>query len=175
MIISDIRIKKIPKSKKFILKNLMNLYQYDFSEFDDETNIDNNSGLFNYDYIDNYWTEKSRTPFFIFYKNNLAGFALINEHTLIHKTSFKSISEFFIMRKFRKNSIGKKVAFLIFDKFKNYNFEIAITDNNKVANIFWQKVLTEYTKESFLEKKLNNRNWKGNVLYFYRNKKYVNF
>ena len=83
----------------------MELSAYDFSEFDDADV--NQHGLYGYTYFDYYWTEESRTPFFVKAAGNLAGFVLVNEYCyLIKEPGNKSIAEFFVMRKYRRKGIG---------------------------------------------------------------------
>ena len=72
----DILIELVKKEEKEILKNLMEKYRYEFSQYDDLDT--NNLGLYGYDYFDNYWTENNRFPFFIKVNNKLAGFIMIN-------------------------------------------------------------------------------------------------
>ena len=54
----DIKIELVKKEEKEILRNLMEKYRYEFSQYD---NLDtNNFGLYGYDYFDYYWTENNR-------------------------------------------------------------------------------------------------------------------
>ena len=63
---------------KPIFRNLMHLYLYDFSEHNGRD--PNPHGLFEYAYLDHYWTSNSqaegRVPFLITVDGRLAGFAL---------------------------------------------------------------------------------------------------
>lgn len=64
---------KVIFEKKMILRNLMELYQYDMSDFEEEGENDVNAyGLFDYRYLDHYWTEEGRSPFFIMNVGKLA-------------------------------------------------------------------------------------------------------
>ena len=74
----DIIIELVKKEEKEILRNLMEKYRYEFSQYDDLDT--NNLGLYGYDYFDNYWTENNRFPFFIKVNNKLAGFIMINDY-----------------------------------------------------------------------------------------------
>jgi predicted acetyltransferase len=80
-----ITIQKVEYDHKSTLRNLLELYKYDFSEFDPE-DVNENS-LYDYMYLDHYWTEEGRHPFFIRVDGKLAGFALVrmmgkNDHGL---------------------------------------------------------------------------------------------
>lgn len=58
---------------KEILRNLLEKYQYKFSQWDNRDV--NRLGLYGHDYLDNYWTEPNRWAFFILSGSRLAGFA----------------------------------------------------------------------------------------------------
>jgi hypothetical protein len=94
---------KVAIEKKAILRNLMELYQYDMSQFEDDSDNDvNEYGLFDYKYLDHYWTEKGRHPFFMMKSGKLVGFVLVREiNETVNKQQKFSIAEFFILRKYR--------------------------------------------------------------------------
>ena len=57
-------IKRVNPSNKNILANLLEKYNYEFSQYD-KRQFDNN-GLFGYKYLNNYFTEESRHAYFIY-------------------------------------------------------------------------------------------------------------
>lgn len=158
----NIIIEKIPFSQKQILRNLMELYQYDFSE---SNNSDvNDLGLYDYEYLDNYWTEENRFPYFIKVNEKLAGFVLIMKTGETDKGINRYwMSEFFVLRKYRKLGIGKIASFKIFDLFKG-EWYIGETNENIPAQNFWRKVIREYTNNNFQE--LNQSEWDGPIQKF---------
>ncbi|WP_141503874.1 GNAT family N-acetyltransferase [Paenibacillus luteus] len=130
--------------KKMILRNLMELYQYDMSQFEDASENDvNEYGLFDYKYLDHYWTEEGRFPFFIMESGKMAGFALVRKIADDESPKF-SIAEFFILRKYRGQGIGKEVAHKVFGMFKG-NWSVSWLDKNLPAKIFWKKAIIEYS------------------------------
>ena len=133
----------------------MELYNYDFSEFED--NDVNEFGLFGYEYIDHYWTENGRYPFIIKVNENIAGFALIRE-VGIKEERGHTIAEFFILKKYRRKSIGKKAAFYIFNMFPG-KWKIAQIEENIPAQNFWLKIIKEYTNGEFHE--IREEDWHG--------------
>jgi predicted acetyltransferase len=68
---AKIEVLKATLHDKPVLRNLMELYQYDFSEIEGEDAGD--FGLFGYRYLDHYWTESGRHPFLIKVDGKLAG------------------------------------------------------------------------------------------------------
>lgn len=110
-----VEIIKVKKEEKEILLNLLEKYEYEFSQY---TLIDVNPlGLYGYDYLDYYFTEENRYAYFIKVDGKLAGFVMINDYPEIpdEKTDF-CVSEFFVLFKYRKQGIGRKAIFEVLDK-----------------------------------------------------------
>ena len=146
---SNIQIKKATIKQKPVLEKLMQLYLHDFSEYDNhDLNLD---GLYEYKYLELYWTEEDRHPFLIYHENQIAGFALINSHVILDENKgAKAIAEFFVMRKYRRKGIGSFVAASLFDMFPG-KWEVSQEKENKISHEFWVKVISEYTEGKFSE------------------------
>jgi len=93
-----------------ILSNLLENYDYEFSQYDDRDV--NKLGLYGYKYLDFYWTEEKRWAYFIIVDEKLAGLVFVSDHADVEDigTDF-SVSEFFVMYKYRRKGVGKQ-AFL---------------------------------------------------------------
>jgi len=146
-------------SERPILRHLMELYQYDFSEFD-RADI-GALGLYEYPYLDHYWVEPERSPFLVRVDGNLAGFVLVARYNYL--TGIKDtwvMAEFFIMRKYRHQGMGEYVARYIFNQFPGA-WQVGQIAENSSAIAFWRKVITRYTHGNFQEHNLNNDNWRG--------------
>lgn len=139
----NITVEPIPYEQRDVFIRVMELFSYDFSEFSG-ADIDDR-GFFGYPYIDAYWTEKGRYPFFIRADGRLAGLVLVRsccEYTDL--SSPHSIAEFFVMKKYRHKGVGRTAAVKIFDMFPG-GWEVARWTVNKPAGEFWSKVIGEYT------------------------------
>lgn len=147
---------------KSILRQMMELYSYDFSEYED-TDLDEH-GCFGYPWLDHYWTEKGRYPFLVRVDGKLAGFVLVNQYTYLSDSEW-AIAEFFIMQKYRAQGIGRYVAFFIFDRFRG-KWEVHEIENNISAQIFWRKVISEYTGGQYNEIRWNDGESKGPIQFF---------
>lgn len=101
----NITIEPVKKEEREILKNLLEKYDYEFSQYDNRDV--NNLGLYGYDYLDYYWTEENRHPFFIKVDGKLAGFVMVNDYLEIAFDTNYTLSEFFVMYKYRRKGIGK--------------------------------------------------------------------
>ncbi|MGC4107344.1 MAG: GNAT family N-acetyltransferase [Thermomicrobiales bacterium] len=145
----DIDIVPAELHDKPVIANLMQLYLYDFSEATGWTV--NAHGIYDYRYLDHYWTEDGRFPFVIRVDGKLAGFAFIRtietgdgpEHHL---------AEFFVMRAFRRSGVGTTVACQIFDRFPG-RWEVAQIEQNVDAQRFWRRVIDRYTSGSYAERR----------------------
>ena len=126
---------------------MIELYNYDFSEFSNDDL--NEYGYYGYPYIDKYWTEEGRYPFFIRVDGKLAGLVLVRsccEYNNLERPH--NIAEFFVMKKYRHKGVGKLAAIKVFDKYKG-SWEISQWDNNIPAQKFWEKVISEYTNGEY--------------------------
>lgn len=145
----EVELKPVEIEQKSVLVQMMELYNYDFSEFSEDDL--NEYGYFGYPYIDNYWTEEGRYPFFIRVDGKLAGFILVRScceyNDLVQP---HNIAEFFVMKKYRQKGVGKEAANKIFDKFRG-GWEVTQWDNNYPAQKFWKKVVSEYTNGQYKE------------------------
>lgn len=143
----DIRIEPILIEQKSVFIQMMELYNYDFSEFSDDDI--NEYGYFGYSRIDDYWNEEGRYPYFIRVDGKLAGLVLVrscSEHNDLSNPH--NIAEFFVMKKYRHKGVGKMVAMKIFDMFPG-GWEISQWQNNLPAQTFWKIVINEYTNGKF--------------------------
>jgi predicted acetyltransferase len=147
-----------------VMRHLMELYQYDFSEFDgaDTSPL----GLFDYPYIDHYWVEPERSPFLVRVNGCLAGFVLVARYNYLTGSKDSWVmAEFFIMRKYRHQRVGEHVARFIFNQFPG-DWQVGQITENPAAIAFWRKVISSYTHDNFQEHILNNDNWHGPVQTF---------
>ena len=111
---TSVTIERIPVEHKSVLRQLMELYDYDFSEYA-QTDV-NKHGYYGYGRVDHYWTAESRLPYFIKVEGKHAGFVLVGHYVPEGATSpIWAINEFFIMRKYRRQGLGAYVAHQVFD------------------------------------------------------------
>jgi len=159
----------VPYKDKSILYNLIQFYRYDSSEYDG--NALNEHGHYLYKYLDHQWTDDYRRPFIIKVEGEIAGFALVmldvpKQFTKLSIAETTNVmSDFFIMRKFRRQGIGKAAAFSLFDQFRGA-WEIRQTVTNTSAYEFWKRAIQSYKGNEFVEKLLQDDKWRGPVFVF---------
>lgn len=157
-----ISIQEVEYEQKSILRNLLKLYKYDFSEFDPEDDL-NANGLYEYKYLDHYWTEDGRYPFFIKFDDKLAGFALVRMLGTELNQNIYSVAEFFVMKKYRKQKVGQTVAQELFNRFRGI-WKVAQIEANQPAQDFWRKTIDRYTDGNYQE--IREESWDGPIQTF---------
>lgn len=149
------KLEKIELKDKKVLYNLLQFALYDGSKYIPR-NL-NEEGEFDYKWFNNYFIDEDRVSYLIKNdENKLLGFVMINTNMKI-KEFGHSIAEFLILPSYRRNYIGKKVAFDIFDMFKG-NWEVEPIENSEEAYYFWKKTIEDYTN--------NNYEYKDNIFIF---------
>lgn len=139
---------------KDIIYNLMQLYTYELSFFEDETTnftlLDN--GLFTVSkYIELYWKESNRHPYLLKCDDEIAGFVLVR----LNEENMYEIAEFFVINKYRKMGAGTFMANKMFDKYKG-KWEIRTLLKNKRAQEFWRKVVSNASNCNYKEQLIRN-------------------
>ena len=141
----NIEIVKVLEEEKTILSHLIELYEYDFSEY--ENSDVNRLGLYGYSYLDCYWTEDKRYPYFIKVDGKLAGFVMVGNYCYASKDNDTlSLAEFFVMKKYRKNGIGSYVAKEVLQRLHPGKWELIVHPYNEVALSFWCKIIEQCAK-----------------------------
>jgi len=129
---------KDEKSRE-IITNLMQLYTYELSFYEDETTdfklLDN--GLYEMNkYFKLYWKEDKRYPYILKYNDEIAGFSLVR----FNEDNYYEIGEFFILNRYRNMGAGTYMANEIFNKYHG-KWEIRVLLKNKKARDFWRETI----------------------------------
>ena len=108
---------KVEEKDKNVIYNLMQLYTYELSFFEDETTTFTmlDSGLYVMDdYVERYWQDENRHPYILKHNNELAGFVLQR----FNEENMNEIAEFFVLNKYRKMGAGTFMANKMFELYK---------------------------------------------------------
>jgi len=132
-----------------VIKNLMQFYIYDFSEYMDYDVEED--GLYKaYPDLEEYWNEKKGMfPYVIKRGEKYVGFVLVKKNK--SDQEYFSVAEFFIMKKYRRSGIGKAAAKQLFTLYKG-DWQVHQRESNIPAQEFWRNVINEYTNGQFLER-----------------------
>lgn len=152
-----IELKLAAASQKIILRHLLELCQHDYSQYN-QADV-NEYGLFDYPYLDHYWTEPGRYPFLIQCQRQWAGLALVRVIEEPDLTPLHTLAEFFVLRKYRRQGVGQTAAWAIFRQFPG-RWRVGQEAENRPAQLFWQRVIAKYTQGNYQEE-LNPAGWAG--------------
>jgi predicted acetyltransferase len=115
-----------------VIRRLIQLYHYDFSEFDG-SDVDSH-GEFLHRYFDEYWNDSDRKAFLFRVDGAWAGFALV------FTGEPRGIAEFFVMRKYRRHGVGSQAAAHLFERFPG-RWTVRQKLLNPPATAFWRKAI----------------------------------
>jgi predicted acetyltransferase len=129
----------VSPSEMSTLRNLFQLYEYDFSAI--ETARVGEDGRFHQ--LDNAAFDQA---YFVRADGDLAGFALVNRKPskVVDGESVWWMEEFFILRRYRRASVGQQAALLVIGQHPG-TWEVTETPNNGAAIAFWRRALAPYS------------------------------
>ena len=143
----NICLEKAKEENKNVLYRLLEYSLFEESLYDG--NEMNDDAIFEYKYFNSYFTDDDRDAYFIREKetNKILGFAMVNSYVQVFENGH-SIAEFMVIPKYRKNHIGKKVAFELFDRYRG-NWEVSPSYNSCSALFFFFIVIKDYTSNNY--------------------------
>jgi len=140
-----------------VLQNLAQLYCYDFSEVL-EMHVGESGRFSDFD-LAPYWLDDSQHPFLLRVEDKLAGFALVAERSKVTgKSGVFDMTEFFVLRRFRRRGVGRAAAFAAFDRFTGV-WEVRQREENPDATAFWRRAIGEYTRGHYKEARWERPKW----------------
>lgn len=94
-----------------------------------------------YPYLDRYWEGgQSRWPYLILNEAVIAGFVLVNRHSLVDRPTDFAIAEFYIAPEHRRNGLGS-AAFHEAISTHTGQWELCVSTDNQNGQPFWAKLL----------------------------------
>jgi predicted acetyltransferase len=133
-------------SDERLLSNLLELYIHDLSDvfLHVELGVD---GRFGYPQLSRYWSEPdSRFPFLIRAGDAIAGFVLATRGSAApEEPDVFDVAEFFVLRRFRRAGVGRRAAFLLWDRLPG-EWTVRVATGNAGALEFWRGVVGDYAQ-----------------------------
>ena len=74
----------------------------------------------------------------------------------------RSIADFFVLRRYRRQGVGRTAAMLLFDRFPGA-WEVSSGADNVPGHVFWRGVVDHYTGGHYAETWIQTPNWRGPV------------
>lgn len=140
---------EITEEDKGILFNLMQLYTYELTFYEDETTnftlLD--SGLYSLDnYLESFLVEENRHAYILKCNDKLAGFVM----QICTEKNINEIAEFFVINKYRRMGAGTFMANKMFELYGG-KWEISTLTKNEKAQAFWRNVVSKASDGDFEE------------------------
>jgi predicted acetyltransferase len=155
-----ISLKPATKADEPRLSQLLSDYQSELLPYSGHSEAD----IATYKYLPHYFTDPKRTASFILVGHEVAGFVLVNTHTLVEPHAH-AIAEFYIAPAFRRGGVGAQAAAQTFAQFPG-KWEVAQMATNQSAIQFWRSVIHGVTNGQYRETVLNTARWRGPVQIF---------
>jgi predicted acetyltransferase len=136
---ASVELEPITVERSSTLRNLFELYAYDFSE---HTPLRMKaSGHFEVTVGDVWWTRDDHFAYFIKLSGELVGFALLRAGSrLTNAADVMDVAEFFVLRGNRGKGIGRVAAHRLFRAFPRV-WEVRVRRTNVAAMQFWSRVV----------------------------------
>ena len=140
-------ISRIGPESDVLLRNLFEHYCHDMSEwFDLDTKAD---GSYSYDTA-SIWANEYRA-YLAKVGSSIAGFALVGSAAAwLGDTPGQDVHEFFVLRKFRRRGVGRRMAGLVWNEHPG-EWLVRVLDANRPAVLFWRAAVGAYSCGAFHE------------------------
>jgi predicted acetyltransferase len=143
----QVNLKLASSSDLPCIENLMQFYNYDFSEwYPIEFGA---AGLYVLRPKMAYWANPNVKPFLIRVGADLAGFAVVDGEGIYETTDF-NLGYFFVARRFRRKGVGRKAAEALIRRFVG-RWEINHVSENSAAAAFWRQIIAAPVCEDIRE------------------------
>ena len=143
-----------------LISNLWELYAHDLSDvFSLELG---NDARFGNSKLPLYWSEPDRRfPFVIRHGGHIAGFALVaRTASVLDQSQVFDVAEFFVVRRHRRNGVGREAAFLLWDRFPG-KWTVRVSTGNTSGCRFWAEAIARYANDIVEElRSVNGREWR---------------
>lgn len=138
---SAVEVRAASPHKQTLVAGLMQFYLHDFSTIGNSASplyvVDPETGAFPpYPGLERYWADPGHLPFVIRTAGEVAGFALVDRTSRDGREIDWAMSEFFVLRKFRRSGVGGEAVRQILGM-QPGRWEVAVMENNVAAWEFW--------------------------------------
>lgn len=160
-----VTITRATLAEQSLVANLLQLCLYDLCDCGDEPAWDVTAGgRFPYHRdLNQFWTDPTRHAFIARIDGNPAGFALVTEFSEPDRRT--AFTEFFVIRKYRRQGVGEQFAAFIFDQFPGL-WEVKQRERNVGATAFWRRMIGRITSGQYTEGMWSNERGHGPVQRF---------
>jgi predicted acetyltransferase len=149
-------------------QNLFQLYTHDFSGYWAATprgDVQANGRFEDYP-LSEFWQRPKWSTNLILIGSTIAGFSLVNDKSHTSEAVNANVAEFFVLRKYRGQGVGKAAARATFNSLPG-SWPGAVASRNHPAKIFWKRVIeTSREVKDLRELDVRTDRWTGPVFRF---------
>jgi predicted acetyltransferase len=158
----EVRLVAATRADAPVVERLLQLYEYDYSEYAAHAVDVDARGLFTTVDTEAIWRPGYRV-FLIEAGGKVAGFAFVTrDASHLGDDETWAIDEFFVLRRYRRQGVGERAARDLFDGFPG-RWEVSELRENVAAQAFWRRVIDRYTGGRYREVELDDERWRGPV------------
>lgn len=128
----EVRLRLAPLEEKPAIAALLRRYLAELGEW--------GYGEEDYPFLDAYWREERRSPFFIETDEGPAGFVFVDAVSISGYAVDASIAEFYVLREFRRKGCGARAAAAAF-RTRLGRWELSFHRDNPAARGFWPRAV----------------------------------
>lgn len=155
---SDLSLSKIGPESDILLRNLFEQYLRDMAEwFDVDIKAD---GSYSYD-ISAVW-ESGYDVYLAKTGDSIVGFAILGSAVeWLGPVAANDVHEFFVIRRFRRRSLGRRMASLLWSQ-RPGEWLVRVLEANAPAVLFWRTAISDHSGSSYEEeiRIISGRPWR---------------
>jgi len=145
-----ISVTRATPSDDALLANLLELYIHDLSGVFTQLDI-GSDGRFGYRRLPLYWSDPDhRLAFLIRASERVVGFALVERRRSDTARPRYDVSEFFVLRRYRRRGVGQRAAALLWKQLPG-QWTVRVAEDNGKALAFWRPVIESFAKGDVAE------------------------
>ena len=160
-IAAGVTVRRAAAADEPVLSRMLELYQHDLSDIWDQ-DLDA-QGRYGYQ-LAKFWTDPSCMAVLFLVGGHYAGFALVDGLTR-RSTNQLWMSQFFVLKKYRRLGIGASAACRVFDQLRG-RWEVGQMEGNDAARTFWRVTISRYAAGNFSEEAFADQHWRGTLMSF---------
>ncbi|HEX5480674.1 MAG TPA: GNAT family N-acetyltransferase [Dehalococcoidia bacterium] len=160
-----IEVRQVTAADEALFRRLYQLYVYDFTEFTAEDI--GPDGQYPDPGNEAHWGVAGFDHFLAFVDGYPAGLAIVGHaSTISGDTGVFDMTQFFVLRKYRRRRVGEEFARAMFDRYRG-RWEVRERRDNLPAQAFWRAIIGRYTGGRFTERsEWQDRPSRGPVQFF---------
>jgi predicted acetyltransferase len=149
----EVTVRPLRRTDVAAVRRLVQLYIYDLGG--DRWDVEADGTFGSPAWHRRFWTRRTRHHFVIRAGGRLAGFALVRDQAHFAGDGVREISEFFVLKKYRRRGVGRHAARWLFARYPG-EWEVAELVENLPAQRFWRTVIAQAAAGTVTERRVRD-------------------